>query len=82
MHEKPKSLASAMAVAAAAPESAAAGATADSPGAHKSGVVIVGGGPAGYASAMMLARRGWTDITLVEAQADPTYADPDRSYGG
>jgi 2-polyprenyl-6-methoxyphenol hydroxylase-like FAD-dependent oxidoreductase len=43
--------------------------------------VIVGGGPAGYASAMMLARRGWTDITLVEAQADPTYADPDRSYG-
>lgn len=31
---------------------------------------------------MMLARRGWTDITLVEAQADPTYADPDRSYGG
>jgi hypothetical protein len=60
---------------------AAACGSVDSPANHKSGVVIVGGGPAGYASAMMLARRGWTDITLVEAQADPTYADPDRSYG-
>jgi kynurenine 3-monooxygenase len=34
--------------------------------APKQGVVIVGGGPCGLASAMMLARRGWTDITVVE----------------
>jgi NADPH-dependent 2,4-dienoyl-CoA reductase/sulfur reductase-like enzyme len=79
MRHPSKSLGSRVAVAAAAAQ--AAGGAADSPAAHKSGVVIVGGGPAGYASAMMLARRGWTDITLVEAQADPTYADPDRSYG-
>lgn len=71
-----------MRTATAATSAAAVGGSADSLEARKSGVVIVGGGPAGYACAMMLARRGWTDITLVEAQADPTYADPDRSYGG
>jgi threonine dehydrogenase-like Zn-dependent dehydrogenase len=36
--------------------------------APKQGVVIVGGGPCGLASAMMLARRGWTDITVVEVR--------------
>jgi 2-polyprenyl-6-methoxyphenol hydroxylase-like FAD-dependent oxidoreductase len=48
---------------------------------HKQGVVIVGGGPAGLSAALMLAKRGWKDITVVEQQKSVTFADPDRSYG-
>ncbi|CAC5343959.1 MULTISPECIES: FAD-dependent oxidoreductase [Planktothrix] len=29
-------------------------------------VVIVGGGPSGLAIALMLAKRGWTEITVLE----------------
>lgn len=33
---------------------------------YKSGVLVVGGGPAGLAAALMLSKRGWTDITVLE----------------
>jgi cation diffusion facilitator CzcD-associated flavoprotein CzcO len=49
--------------------------------ADKSGAVIVGGGPVGLAAALMLSRRGWKDITVVEQQSSVTYVNPDRSYG-
>ncbi|KAF6249364.1 hypothetical protein COO60DRAFT_1706535 [Scenedesmus sp. NREL 46B-D3] len=41
--------------------------------------LIIGGGPAGLAAAMMLAKRGWR-VTVAERQAEVSYADPDRSY--
>lgn len=31
-------------------------------------VVIVGGGPSGLAIALMLAKRGWTEITVLEKE--------------
>jgi hypothetical protein len=49
--------------------------------ADKSGAVIVGGGPVGLAAALMLSRRGWKDITVVEQQSSVTFVNPDRSYG-
>lgn len=45
---------------------------------HKSGVLIVGGGPVGLATALVLARKGWTDITIVEKRAAIDEADRDR----
>ncbi|KAJ9515963.1 hypothetical protein QJQ45_016867 [Haematococcus lacustris] len=47
---------------------------------HKSGVVIVGGGPTGLATAMMLAKRGWTDITLLERRPALDHEERERSY--
>ncbi|MDF5722947.1 MAG: NAD(P)/FAD-dependent oxidoreductase [Rhizonema sp. PD37] len=43
-------------------------------------VLIVGGGPAGLATALMLAKRGWTNITLLEKRAAADYYEPDKSY--
>lgn len=43
-----------------------------------SGVLIVGGGPVGLATAVMLRRRGWGNITVVEKR--PQSFDSERSY--
>lgn len=46
---------------------------------HRS-VLIVGGGPAGLATALMLAKRGWTNITVLEKRAAADYYEPDKSF--
>ena len=43
-------------------------------------VLIVGGGPAGLATALMLTKRGWTNITVLEKRAAADYYEPDKSY--
>lgn len=43
-------------------------------------VLIVGGGPAGLATAIMLAKRGWTNITVLEQRATADYYEPDKSF--
>jgi hypothetical protein len=49
--------------------------------------VIVGGGPAGLSTAIMLAKRGWKQITVLERLSSPFrsddlnfWQDPERSY--
>lgn len=46
----------------------------------KEKVLIVGGGPAGLATALMLAKRGWTNITVLEQRASADYYEPDKSF--
>jgi 2-polyprenyl-6-methoxyphenol hydroxylase-like FAD-dependent oxidoreductase len=43
-------------------------------------VLIVGGGPAGLAAALMLAKRGWTEITVLEKRRAADYYEPDKSF--
>lgn len=43
-------------------------------------VLIVGGGPAGLAVALMLAKRGWTEITVLEKRVAADYYEPDKSF--
>ena len=43
-------------------------------------VLIVGGGPAGLATALMLAKRGWTNITVLEKRAAADYYEPDKAF--
>jgi 2-polyprenyl-6-methoxyphenol hydroxylase-like FAD-dependent oxidoreductase len=43
-------------------------------------VLIVGGGPAGLATALMLAKRGWTKITVLEKRPAADYYEPDKSF--
>ncbi len=43
-------------------------------------VLIVGGGPAGLATALMLAKRGWKNITVLEKCAAADYYEPDKSF--
>jgi 2-polyprenyl-6-methoxyphenol hydroxylase-like FAD-dependent oxidoreductase len=43
-------------------------------------VLIVGGGPAGLATALMLAQRGWKDITVLEKRTSADYYEPDKSF--
>lgn len=47
---------------------------------HLQKVVIVGGGPAGLTTALMLAHRGWTNITVLEKRKSADYYEPDKSY--
>jgi len=42
--------------------------------------LIVGGGPAGLATALMLAKRGWKNITVLEQRATADYYEPDKSF--
>jgi kynurenine 3-monooxygenase len=46
----------------------------------RSNVLIVGGGPAGLATALMLAKRGWTDITVLEKRPAADYYEANKSY--
>jgi kynurenine 3-monooxygenase len=43
-------------------------------------VLIVGGGPAGLATALMLAKRGWTNINVLEQRAAADSYEPDKSF--
>jgi 2-polyprenyl-6-methoxyphenol hydroxylase-like FAD-dependent oxidoreductase len=43
-------------------------------------VLIVGGGPAGLATALMLAKRGWINITVLEKRPAADYYEPDKSF--
>lgn len=53
--------------------------TEESSSAHNS-VLIVGGGPTGLATALMLARRGWTNIIVLEKRTSADYYEPDKSF--
>jgi len=41
---------------------------------------VVGGGPAGLASAMMLAKRGWAKVTVLESRDKVTGYDPSLGF--
>ena len=47
---------------------------------YQQSVLIVGGGPSGLATALMLAKRGWTDITVLEQRSTADYYEPDKSF--
>jgi len=38
------------------------------------------GGPTGLGAAIMLAKRGWTDITVLEKRPAADYYEPDKSF--
>ncbi|ACB50123.1 unknown [Crocosphaera subtropica ATCC 51142] len=43
-------------------------------------VVIIGGGPTGLGTALMLATRGWKDIIVIEKRPSADYYEPDKSF--
>ncbi len=47
---------------------------------HAQKVVIIGGGPAGLATALILAQRGWTNINVLEKRPTADYYEPDKSF--
>lgn len=47
---------------------------------YKKNVVIIGGGPAGLGTALMLAKRGWQNITVIEKRPSADYYEPDKSF--
>ncbi|MDJ0704450.1 MAG: NAD(P)/FAD-dependent oxidoreductase [Leptolyngbyaceae cyanobacterium MO_188.B28] len=53
--------------------------TTQSPSSRRN-VLIVGGGPAGLAVALMLAKRNWTEITVLEKRMAADYYEPDKSF--
>ena len=46
----------------------------------KEGVVIVGGGPSGLATALMLAKRGWSGISVIEGTPSADYFDKELAF--
>jgi 2-polyprenyl-6-methoxyphenol hydroxylase-like FAD-dependent oxidoreductase len=42
--------------------------------------VIIGGGPTGLGAALMLAKRGWQNITVLEKRPSADYYEPDKSF--
>eukprot|EP00903_Cladosiphon_okamuranus_P016889 g15571.t1 len=44
------------------------------------GALIVGGGPSGLATALMLAKRGWTDISVLERTPSAEFFDPLKAF--
>lgn len=50
------------------------------PSVVKEGVVIVGGGPSGLATALMLAKRGWNDISVIERTPSADYFDKELAF--
>lgn len=50
------------------------------PPSSRRNVLIVGGGPAGLAVALMLAKRDWTEITVLEKRVAADYYEPDKSF--
>ncbi|MGB3190477.1 MAG: NAD(P)/FAD-dependent oxidoreductase [Limnoraphis sp.] len=46
----------------------------------KQKAVIVGGGPTGFATALMLAKRGWSEITVLEKRLSADFYEPDKSF--
>lgn len=42
--------------------------------------IVVGGGPAGLATALMLAKNGWTNITVLEKRPSADFYEPDKSF--
>lgn len=46
----------------------------------KEGAVIVGGGPSGLATALMLAKRGWSDISVIEKSPSADHYDPNVAF--
>ncbi|MFM6105400.1 MAG: FAD-dependent oxidoreductase [Sphaerospermopsis kisseleviana] len=47
---------------------------------HKQNVIIIGGGPGGLGAALMLAKRGWKNITVIEKRPSADYYEPDKSF--
>ena len=43
-------------------------------------VLIIGGGPAGFATALMLAKRGNQNITVLEKRPSADYYEPEKSF--
>lgn len=43
-------------------------------------VLIIGGGPAGFATALMLAKRGWQNITILEKRPTADYYEADKAF--
>ncbi len=47
---------------------------------YKKNVVIIGGGPTGLGTALMLAKRGWKEIIVIEKRPAADYYEPDKSF--
>ncbi|BAY86322.1 hypothetical protein NIES267_58280 [Calothrix parasitica NIES-267] len=43
-------------------------------------ILIIGGGPAGFATALILAKRGWKNITVLEKRPSADFYEPDKAF--
>lgn len=51
-----------------------------SPLVAEQGAIVIGGGPTGLATALMLAKSGWTNITVLEKRRAADFYEPDKSF--